>query len=114
MLGTGMYCFPRHLLPSYRQAVDDAKKGAALVRAIDKVTAAGDYEIHGLHYKRVPRGYPKDHPNGELLRHNGLTAAIHEPIPEDFTSASLVDYCFRHFHAMLPIQQWLKDLTQDL
>ena len=113
-LGTGIYCFPRHLLTPYREAVDGAKTGARLENAIEKVMAAGDYKLGGSHYKRVPRRYPQDHPRGELLRHNGLTASVHRPIPKEFTSPELVDYCFEHFRAMLPIHEWLKDLNRDL
>jgi uncharacterized protein (DUF2461 family) len=44
---------------------------ADLVRALD----VGGHEIGGDVMKRVPRGYPADHPRAGLLRHRSLTAA---------------------------------------
>lgn len=44
---------------------------ADLVRALD----SGGHEIGGDVMKRIPRGYPADHPRAGLLRHRSLTAA---------------------------------------
>ena len=37
------------------------------------------YEVHGESLKVAPRGYPKDHPRVELLRHAGLY--VGKPFP---------------------------------
>jgi uncharacterized protein (DUF2461 family) len=44
---------------------------ADLVRALD----ADRHEIGGDVMKRIPRGYPADHPRADLLKHRSLTAA---------------------------------------
>jgi uncharacterized protein (DUF2461 family) len=44
---------------------------ADLVRALD----ADGHEIGGDVMKRIPRGYPVDHPRAGLLKHRSLTAA---------------------------------------
>jgi hypothetical protein len=58
----------------YRSAVAAAGSGrelAGLVRSLD----ADGHEIGGDVMKRIPRGYPADHPRAGLLRHRSLTAA---------------------------------------
>jgi uncharacterized protein (DUF2461 family) len=52
-------------------AVGSGRELADLVRALD----ADGHEIGGDVMKRIPRGYPADHPRGGLLRHRSLTAA---------------------------------------
>ncbi|MFH2126394.1 MAG: DUF2461 domain-containing protein [Pseudomonadota bacterium] len=110
MVAVGMYCMPKFLLAPYRQAVADAKLGAELERAVKKVRGAG-YEVGGLKYKRVPRGFDPEHPRGELLKHDGLWAAFEADIPPEFYTADLPAWCLPHFKAMLPLHQWLLELT---
>ena len=110
MLAVGMHIFPPHLLAPYRRAVADPKLGAALARAVKKVRAAG-YEVGGVKYKRVPRGYDPEHPRGELLKHDGLWAAYEAPAPPEFFTGELPGWCLPHYRAMLPLHQWLLELT---
>jgi uncharacterized protein (DUF2461 family) len=61
-------------IAQFRTAVAAEKSGrelADLVRALD----ADGHEIGGDVMKRIPRGYPADHPRAGLLRHRSLTAA---------------------------------------
>jgi hypothetical protein len=58
--------------------------------------------------------YDPDHPNAELLRYKGLTAGEEVPIPEEFYSDALLDYCYKRYVDMYPIQHWLYELTQGL
>jgi len=58
----------------FRAAAAQDRSGrvlADLVRALD----ADGHEIGGDVMKRIPRGYPADHPRASLLRHRSLTAA---------------------------------------
>lgn len=111
MLGCGMYMIPRPLLDAFRAEVADPKRGPALARAVNQLQKAG-YGIGTRHYKRVPRGYPADHPRAELLRHNGLTARFDSKVPKEFHSAELVDWCMAHYQAMAPLHRWLLAFTQ--
>jgi len=110
MLGVGIYCLPKFLLGPYRQAVADPELGAALDRAVAKVSKAG-YTVGGLKYKRVPRGFDPEHPRGELLKHDGLWAAYEAEIPPELYTAGLPGWCLPHYRAMLPLHQWLLELT---
>ncbi|MBU0514287.1 MAG: DUF2461 domain-containing protein [Proteobacteria bacterium] len=109
MLGVGLHVFPKNLLDVYRAAVDDGKTGAALTRIVTKIESAGDYGVGGEHYKRVPRGFDPDHKRGDLLRHNGLAAAIQSKIPQELYSPALVDWCLERYRVMAPLHRWLRD-----
>lgn len=111
MLGVGIHMFSKDLLKVYREAVVDPMTGQALVKAVREVSESGEYQLGGEHYKRVPRGYDPDHPNAELLRYNGLTAGEEVPIPDEFYSHKLLDYCYTRYEHMYPIQHWLYELT---
>jgi uncharacterized protein (TIGR02453 family) len=114
MIGTGIYLLPKNLLKAYRDAVVDPDFGATLVQAIKEVSANGPYQIGGKHYKRVPRGYDKDHENAELLLYNGLYAGHESEVPEEFFSSKLVDYCMEKYTDTLPIHRWLVDMLADV
>jgi uncharacterized protein (DUF2461 family) len=58
----------------FRSAAADDRSGrelAGLVRALE----ADGHQIGGDVMKRIPRGYPADHPRATLLKHRSLTAA---------------------------------------
>ena len=111
ILGAGMHKFEKPQLSAYRDAVMNAAKGTALRQAIADATAAGPYTIGGIGYKRVPRGVPADHPDAELLRHNGLYIGWEGPIPKAWTTADLPHYCMGHFTAVAPVFHWLMEMT---
>ena len=110
----GMHVFPKALLPAYRDAIVDDTLGAELSGAMDAVRCAGDYEVGGEHYKRVPRGYDPEHGRADLLRYDGLYAISPTIEPALLTKPELVDACFEHCRNMAPIQQWLAKVSQRM
>jgi uncharacterized protein (TIGR02453 family) len=60
-------------LTRYRDAVA-GKDGEKLGRIVAALVKDG-YEVTDPSFKRVPTGYPADHPRGELLRCKGLMAS---------------------------------------
>jgi len=103
----GMWRLDKALLAAFREAIADDRRGPELQALIASVQAAGPYTIGGSHYKRVPRGYPNDHPRAELLRYNGLHAAAPDLTTDQLTSPELVDVCLAHCQGMAPIVRWL-------
>ncbi len=70
--GSGMYHLMPDQLDRFRQAIDDDKTGTELARLVTEVRRKGmDISAHDM-LKAMPRGYPKDHPRADLLRHKGL------------------------------------------
>jgi uncharacterized protein (TIGR02453 family) len=105
--GSGMWMMAPDQLDRYRKAVDDDSAGGSLVAIAAEAAGAG-IEI-GAHesLKSVPRGYPKDHPRAELLRHKGLAAWREwQPGPWLATAAAkkrVVEF----FEAARPLGDWL-------
>jgi uncharacterized protein (TIGR02453 family) len=71
-VGSGMWEMAPDQLERYRQAVSADRSGAALERIVTTATAAGLKVTGHEELKTAPKGYPKDHPRIELLRHKGL------------------------------------------
>lgn len=111
-LGAGVYRFSATVLSAYREAVVDKRKGTALARAVEEVTAKGPYSIDGARYKRVPRGFDPNHPNAPLLLHDGLWVGLETPLPEELRSRAFLDYCFERFSQMAPVHRWLVELIE--
>ena len=103
----GLYEFSSEKLLNYRRAVADPKRGARLITAIETIQSAGAYTLGGHHYKRIPRGFEVPEERAELICFNTLYTMLETPIPAEFFSSRLVDYCIDHFTAMRPLLQWL-------
>ena len=103
----GHYRFAKPFLEAYREAVIDDELGPGLERALQEVTEAGDYEIGGERYRRVPRGYDAEHERVELLLHKGMYAEAPEIDRAVLTKPELVDVCLEHCCNMAPLQRWL-------
>ena len=66
-------------------------------------------EVSGEKLKTAPKGYPRDHPQLELLRLKQVTAM--RPIPDkDLLGRSLVQETLRTFRAMKPFLRYLENL----
>ena len=111
LLGAGLYRFPEQMLEHYRQSLLHRRHGPALDKALDAVLSKGRYHLYGERYKKVPRGYPEDHPRAELLRHDGLSVFCEEAVVPSLFSSRLPDWCLRRFQDMLPVHRWVKGLV---
>lgn len=109
MLGIGLYQFTPELLEVYRGACVHPQHGPALAKIAKQLEAKG-YALGGKFYKKVPRGFDADHPNAELLLHNGMHAGLETKIPAEFYSPKLLDHCFAHYKNMSPLHKWLVEV----
>jgi uncharacterized protein (TIGR02453 family) len=71
--GTGYHVLAADQLARFRDTIADDATGPALEQAVAAAEAAGA-ETFGEALKTAPRGYPRDHPRGRLLRHKSLVA----------------------------------------
>lgn len=108
-LGSGTYVFTDNMIKIYREALADKTAGEQITKAIKKVTKAG-YKIGGKHFKRLPKGFDADFPYTDLLLHNGLYCYFESKNLNELKPKIVVDYCFNHFKAMLPVHSWLVDV----
>lgn len=106
MLGVGLYEFTPEMLDGYRTACVHPKHGPALAKIVKQLRQQG-YHVGEKFYKKVPRGFDPEHPNAEMLLHNGLHATVEAKIPAAFHGAKLIDFCFAHYKKMTPLHKWL-------
>ncbi len=114
LIAGGMHSFTKDQLPVYRAAVDDDTSGKALVnilRAGEKAFPARD-NMGIEDYKRVPRGFPQDHPRAELLKKKGVTFAEQGPLPASLFTPRAADYIYKRFEKMAPLHNWLKGMIR--
>jgi len=107
----GMYVFPKPVLTTYRNAVAQEPSASEIRSVVSELDSAG-LRIGGHHYKRVPRGFDKDHVNAELLKHKGLYA-VGEPIPPaESSQPDFLDRCFEQCERIVDLHRWLTALHQ--
>jgi uncharacterized protein (TIGR02453 family) len=112
MLAAGIHVFPKSVLKTYRDAVVHPEYGMTLLEAIEDVTALGNFQVGGKHYKRIPRGYDANHKNAEFLFYNGLYAFTEGDIPDELFKMNCLDYCFDKFREMVSIHRWLVSVME--
>ena len=114
MIGGGLYLFQKDQLAEYRRSVDDARLAKQLELAVAGQVKRSCDATHVEPYKKVPRGFPKDHPRAELLKLKGLTLGDEGKVPKSLHSAKFVDYAMRRFEKMAPLHRWLVKLNQRI
>jgi len=105
--GTGYYVMMPDQLEQYRRAVDDDKSGEELA-GIAAVLRKARIDVTGHDtLKTAPKGYPKDHPRIELLRHKGLIAWKQWPVAAWMGTAKARQRLVDFYIAARPLTNWL-------
>jgi uncharacterized protein (TIGR02453 family) len=105
--GCGMYQMAPDQLDRYRRAVADDRTGTELTKLIAAIERAG-IGVHGHgSLKTAPRGYPKDHPRLDLLRHKGLTTWTEWPAAAWLGTSAAKQRIVGFLRASRPLRQWL-------
>jgi len=107
MAATGYYEMSPDQLDRYRRAVADDASGADLVGVVDRLTAKGIVVGGASSLKSAPRGYPKDHPRVELLRHKGLIAWREWPVAAWLGTAAAKRRVVDFLRTAAPLNTWL-------
>lgn len=106
----GQHGIPKDALERYRAAVDAEKSGTRLQEILGDLERAGLPLMEEPHYKRVPRGYPADHPRAHLLRYAGI--GVGTQIASDLiTSPDLVGVCLDHARRIVPLVEWFSEMN---
>lgn len=100
----------------WRAAVGDNRAGDELRRLIDDVKqavadvkqAVADVDIAGADLKRVPKPFPSDHPNADLLRHKAMfQLRWAEPLPAEVSTSDLTEFCAMRLVGLAGLHRWL-------
>ncbi len=102
----GQHVFPPESLGRYRAATADDRTGAPLAAILSELEAQGLRPMEDPAYKRVPRGYPADHPRADLLRQAALGFGVDLSF-DDIGRPDLVGRCLRAAVSLRPLIEWL-------
>jgi uncharacterized protein (TIGR02453 family) len=106
-VGSGMYHMEPGQLERYRRAVDDDVAGAEIVAIVEQTRASGlDVAAYDT-LKTAPKGYPKDHPRIDLLRHKGLVAMQQWPPAAWLGTRKAKERVVVALRAAAPLNDWL-------
>jgi uncharacterized protein (TIGR02453 family) len=105
-LGGGMFHASTEQLGRIRNAIDDDRTGAELVKLLSGLERKG-YEVGGEQLKRVPKPWDAEHPREHLLRHKQIISWVdHEPA-EWFHTPKAKDEVVKAWKALGPLNAWL-------
>jgi uncharacterized protein (TIGR02453 family) len=93
-------------LERFRAAVADDRTGAQLEAVVASLRKEG-YDLGGQELKVAPRGFPRDHPRVELLRHKGITAGRTWAPAKWLQTAKAKDRVLEAWRGAKPLHEWL-------
>jgi uncharacterized protein (TIGR02453 family) len=104
MIGAGVWMPPRPQLNKLRDSI--AEKPAPFERVARGIPKRFGGLDDSAMLKRMPRGYPEDHPAARWLRYQSFTSgrALSD---SDVTSAKLPSLLAREYEALLPLVRWI-------
>lgn len=107
--GCGAFEFAKPVLDTYRQRIAGAA-GEDLGRILDALEADG-FRLQEPVLKRVPAGFPDDHPRVELSLHKGLAAWCDFEGPREATRPGIAALCLGQFERMMPLWRFIRGLA---
>jgi uncharacterized protein (TIGR02453 family) len=107
-IGGGTYHAAGETLAAIREGMADPKAGARLQRILRDLDRGG-FAIEGERLKTAPRGYAKDHPRIELLRHKTLLGMRSYGFEPFVHTAELLDRVRDDWRRLRPLVNWLAD-----
>lgn len=104
-LAGGAYLPPSDWINAIRQEIDyNPQAFINIIQSRDFTTYFGS--IQGEQLKTAPKGYPKDHPHIDLLRHKSFLA-VHEMNNADLLGNDFIAHCAKVFKALQPFSTFL-------
>lgn len=110
VIGAGIRRFDTALLSTYRDYILDLDNADKLHAILQECRRKG-YDIIEPSYKRLPRSFPKTYPYPELALLNGMVVNKKFKPDETYFSSKLIHRCYDIYEELLPLQQWLYDMT---
>jgi uncharacterized protein (TIGR02453 family) len=105
MVASGRYELPPDQLGNYRKKAASESTGTSLAGVVAQLEKAG-YEIGGEALKRVPAGWPQEHPRAKLLRHKSLYAWKNLGLQPWLGSAAARTRIVKVFVDAQPLNEW--------
>ncbi|TDT85806.1 uncharacterized protein (TIGR02453 family) [Arthrobacter sp. AG258] len=106
LIGGGYHSHTPAQLARFRSAADASASGSALQDIVDAVTGAG-FAIEGEKLKTVPRGFARDHPRAELLKHKSLSAGVEVGQPGWVSTPDAKAEIEERWRKLRPLVEWV-------
>lgn len=106
LIGGGYHISTPAQLARFRSAVDAPSSGEVLQRIVEQAAAHG-FAIEGETLKTVPRGFAKDHPRAELLKHKSLAAGMHVGRPGWISTPEAAREVAGRWEELRPLVEWI-------
>ena len=106
LVGGGYRSHTPAQLARFRAAADASGSGSALQEIVDAVEASG-FRIEGEKLKTVPRGFARDHPRAELLKHKTLYTGVDLGQAEWMSSQEAVAEIAAKWRQLRPLVEWV-------
>ncbi|AUZ35577.1 TIGR02453 family protein [Arthrobacter sp. PGP41] len=106
LVGGGYHSHTPAQLARYRNSVDASGTGESLRQIVEAVAAAG-FAVEGEKLKTVPRGYAREHPRAELLKHKSLSASVNLGRPDWLATPAAVQHIAGLWEDLRPLVDWV-------
>jgi uncharacterized protein (TIGR02453 family) len=106
LIGGGCHTHSPAQLARLRGSVDAECSGQELQRIVEAIASAG-FEVEGERLKTVPRGFDKDHPRADLLKHKSLTGGMNVGQPGWLATPAAADEVARRWEELRPLVEWI-------
>ena len=106
VVASGYWMMANDQLDRYRRAVDDEEAGRSLEGILAEL-AARKLSNEGPGLRTAPRGYPRDHPRIELLRHKSVAVMRRFPPAPWLGTPAAADRIVEVWRAAGPMNRWL-------
>lgn len=108
LVGGGYHSHTPAQLARFRAAVDAPASGEELQGIVHAVAAAG-FAVEGEKLKTVPRGFDKDHPRAELLKHKTLSAGVELGEPRWLSTPAAKKEIAARWETLRPLVEWVSE-----
>jgi uncharacterized protein (TIGR02453 family) len=108
MLAGGMYDPDPQQLNAWREAIDHNPRPFKQIAASEQFVKYFG-QVSGDRLKTIPRGYPKDHPDADLLQFKSITV-VRKVTDTQVTAKNFIKDSMDTFKAMKPFLEYLESL----
>ena len=107
LMAAGLYAPQSDQVERLRAAVADGRRSAGLRRGIERAASA-KLELGEPDLKRVPRGYPAEHPRAELLRYRRVVVYRRIPVAKWMSTQAAGARIAEALASATPLVEWLR------
>lgn len=112
MVGGGLYCLEKQILDAVRKEMYyNGEKLRKILRDNDFTRWYGSVNTLGHELKQLPKGYPKDSPNQDLLKMKTMVS-LHEVSDELLMSDKAIPYLVETYKVLQPFNDFFSEAIE--